>query len=91
MPEEIPELVSLDLSPLVSDREFIDEAARVAAAEGKTLKVHLKIDTGMGRLGCRPEEAAALAARIVSHKSLILEGTATHLAVSDSPRAEDMA
>jgi alanine racemase len=91
LPDEIPELVALDISPFVGDREFIDEVARAAATAGKTLKVHLKIDTGMGRIGCRPAEAAALAARIASHKSLVLAGTATHLAVSDSPRAEDMA
>ncbi|GHV87306.1 alanine racemase [Spirochaetia bacterium] len=91
LPDEIPELVSLDLSPFAGDQEFIDEAAQIAAGAGKTLKVHLKIDTGMGRLGCRPEEAATLAARIASHKSLVLAGTATHLAVSDSSGAEDMA
>ncbi|GHV90669.1 alanine racemase [Spirochaetia bacterium] len=91
LPDEIPELVSLDLSPFVSDGEFVDLAARTAAAAGKTLSVHLKIDTGMGRVGCRPEDAAALAGRIVSRKGLILEGTATHLAVSDSPKAEDLA
>ncbi|GHV03025.1 hypothetical protein FACS189485_05090 [Spirochaetia bacterium] len=57
-------------SPFAGDQEFIDEAARAASAAGKTLKVHLKIDTGMGRLGCRAEEAPALAGRIASHKSL---------------------
>jgi alanine racemase len=90
LPDEIPELVSLNLSPFVADGDFIDQAARAAEAAGKILSVHLKIDTGMGRMGCRPEEAAALAARIASHKSLVLAGTATHLAVSDSLMAEDI-
>jgi alanine racemase len=91
LPEEIPELVSLNLSPFVADGDFIDQAARAAAAAGKILSVHLKIDTGMGRMGCRPEEAVSLAACIASYKSLVLAGTATHLAVSDSFKAEDMA
>jgi alanine racemase len=52
--------------------------------------VHLKVDTGMGRMGCLPEEAAELAACVASHPSLEHAGTATHLAVSDSPAAEDV-
>jgi alanine racemase len=44
----------------------------------------------MGRIGCRPGEAAALAASIGALKSLSLEGTATHLAVSDSTAEEDI-
>jgi alanine racemase len=52
--------------------------------------VHLKVDTGMGRVGCLPEEAAELAACIASHPSLEHAGTATHLAVSDSQASEDV-
>jgi alanine racemase len=52
--------------------------------------VHLKVDTGMGRIGCRPEEAAELARFIVEHKSLVLGGVATHLAVSDSAAEDDI-
>jgi alanine racemase len=89
--EEIPGVIDLDLSPLVSDRDFIREVAIAARSSGKILPVHLKIDTGMGRLGCRPGDAAALAAEITGSKGLRLAGTATHLARSDSPGAEDRA
>ena len=91
LPEELPGIVSLDLTPLVSDRAFIDAAAGAAEQAKKQLTVHLKIDTGMGRLGCRPEEAAFLAAGIASHRRLILGGTATHLSVSDSPEPGNQA
>jgi alanine racemase len=91
LPEELPEIVSLNLTPLISDTEFIGEAARTAEQSGKRLNVHLKVDTGMGRMGCRPEEAASLAEKIVSQKGLFLEGTATHLSVSDSLEPDDMA
>ncbi|MCL2472333.1 MAG: alanine racemase, partial [Treponema sp.] len=84
LPEELPEIVSLELTPLVSDADFIDTAAAAARKANKQLTVHLKVDTGMGRLGCRPEEAASLAARIVSHRRLNLGGVATHLSVADS-------
>ncbi|MDR3173465.1 MAG: alanine racemase, partial [Treponema sp.] len=91
MPEEQEDLVRNDLSPLVSGGAYIDALAKAAEKAGKELRVHLKVDTGMGRAGCGPEEAAALAGRIVSHRSLRLAGVATHLAVSDSPAPGDLA
>ena len=91
LPEELPEIAALELIPLVSDGEFIGEAARAAGRGGKRLTLHLKVDTGMGRLGCRPEEAASLAADIASRKELVLGGVATHLSVSDSLELGDMA
>jgi alanine racemase len=84
LPEEIPGLVTSNLIPLVSDGEFAEACSRAAAAAGVRLQVHLKIDTGMGRLGCDPEEAPDLAARIASLGSLEYGGTATHLAAADS-------
>jgi alanine racemase len=88
IPEEIPELIANKLIPLVGDKDFIRElaASRSLAAErgGEPLSVHLKVDTGMGRVGCPPESAAELAALIAGSKGLTLGGVATHLAVSDS-------
>jgi alanine racemase len=91
LPEELGEVVSLGLVPLVSDGDFIREAGRAARKAGKTLEVHLKIDTGMGRLGCSPAEAGELAAGIAREKGLVLGGAATHLAAADSSAAEDLA
>jgi alanine racemase len=91
MPEELEVLVRNGLSPLVSDAVYVDALAGAAKMAGKELRLHLKVDTGMGRAGCGPEEAAALAGRIVSHGNLRLAGTATHLAVSDSPDSGDLA
>jgi alanine racemase len=84
LPEELDELAAYRLVSLVPDRECADALAAAAKRAGVTLQVHLKIDTGMGRVGCTPETAAALAAHINSLKSLEYAGTATHLAVSDS-------
>ena len=90
-PEGLTVILSNDLTPMVSDADFIDEAARAAEKAGKKLNVHLKIDTGMRRLGCTPEDAVSLAVKISSHKWLNLEGIATHLSVSDSPDPGDIA
>ncbi len=55
-----------------------------AAATAVPLPVHLKIDTGMGRLGCRPEQAAALARRVAGSSRLRLAGVMTHFAAADT-------
>jgi alanine racemase len=91
LPEELPDMAANSLSPFVSDREFATEVAVAAAHAGKRLSVHLKVDTGMGRVGAPPESAAELAAFIASRASLFHEGTATHLAVSDSDADADIA
>lgn len=90
-PEEIPGIIENRLCPLVSDAEFADLLAARAASAGIRLAVHLKIDTGMGRMGCSPTEAAALAQRIRNHPALEQTGTATHLAAADSAAADDRA
>ena len=46
--------------------------------------VHIAVDTGMGRIGCLPEDAADIAKAIVTSKSLMIGGMQTHFAVSDS-------
>jgi alanine racemase len=59
-------------------------ADALEAAATVPLPVHLKIDTGMGRLGCRPEQAAALARRVVASERLRLAGVMTHFAAADT-------
>ena len=51
--------------------------------------MHVKVDTGMGRLGLLPREAMEAAGRIASTPALRLEGWMTHLSSADGPAAED--
>ncbi len=90
IPEEIPSIIEHELTPLVVDEEFIDELARVAKSMGKTVPVHLKIDTGMNRIGCSRDDAAGIARLISKHRNLELAGTATHLSVADSAAPDDI-
>ncbi|NGX42039.1 MAG: Alanine racemase [Chlamydiae bacterium] len=69
----------------VSEREVIQAIALEAAKQNTTIKVHLHVDTGMNRLGCRPEEALTLAKYILTFPSLKLEGIMTHFACADDP------
>lgn len=47
------------------------------------LNVYIKIDTGLNRIGAKPEEALNLAKKVLSYKNLILEGISTHYASAD--------
>ena len=92
-PEEIPSAVRHSITPLVFDKEYIalfDKAASQRLLP-KKFPVHLAVDTGMGRIGCQPEEAAEIAKYIDSSKSLKLGGMQTHFAVSDSTTKENRA
>lgn len=81
--DEIAAAMEYDLRPTVDDLSTAREIERQAAAHDRTVRVHLKIDTGMNRLGVRAEDAAATAAAITGMKHLVLEGAYTHLACAD--------
>jgi alanine racemase len=86
LPEEDQFLVDYDLIGTVSTPE---EAARfntLGASRDVQIKVHLKIDTGMGRLGIWHEKALALLRTIRELPNLKLEGIYTHFSSADSER-----
>ncbi|HUX13242.1 MAG TPA: alanine racemase [Spirochaetia bacterium] len=83
IPEELSAIVEYGLSPLVGDRELVVKLAAEAKKRGRRVPVHIKIDTGMGRIGCRPAEAPELAAAVQESPWLHLEGMSTHFPVSD--------
>ncbi|MEI8366001.1 MAG: bifunctional UDP-N-acetylmuramoyl-tripeptide:D-alanyl-D-alanine ligase/alanine racemase [Parachlamydiaceae bacterium] len=72
----------------VSDRSLIDAVANAAEQQHKKVKVHLHVDTGMNRFGCRPEEALELAQLIQSYASLVMEGIMTHFACAEDPNQD---
>jgi alanine racemase len=89
---DIPAIFSANLIPFVSDTMFADALNEQAKLPGgQRLPVHIKIDTGMGRLGVPAEQTLALARHITACPKLELAGTATHFAVSDSADTEDIA
>ena len=85
IPEEFSEIISNGIQPFVSDRAYIKGLNREAKKQGRVVEVHLHIDSGMGRIGCRPEEAAELAKLIESLDSIELKGVSTHFACADEP------
>lgn len=81
--EEI-EIVRLNLTPTVWEPWQIESLDAAAAALGVARHpVHLKVDTGMGRLGVAIHQLPAVLAALVAAKHLVLEGLSTHLASSE--------
>jgi alanine racemase len=80
-------VVDAGLTPVVHSRRFIDALAKAAADAGAVdpHPVHLKVDTGMHRIGCSPSEALDLGPAIRKHRELHLQGLLTHFAVADEP------
>jgi alanine racemase len=72
-----------DLRVTVADLATAAALQRRAAACRRRARVHLKIDTGMNRLGFRAEEAAAAARAIAAMKRLVVEGAYTHFACAN--------
>jgi len=84
--EAADEVVARRLTPVVYTEGGIDALAKAVADRGaEPLDVHLKVDTGMHRVGVHPDDAVALAQRVLDHRELRLGGVATHFAVADDP------
>jgi alanine racemase len=77
------EAVEQGLSLAVYDEDLAAEYARIAASRGLRVRLHVKVDTGMGRIGVDPAEAQRLVCRIQEMKGAVVEGVFTHFATAD--------
>ena len=78
------ELIRDEIRPAVYRRDTVEELAAAAAKVGKKAKVHIKVDTGMGRIGITPDEEGLEFVRfLIEHPELEVEGIFTHFAKSD--------
>ena len=77
---EAADVAALNLEPIIYDPRALDWLD--AAAEGRRIGVHLKLDTGLGRQGIGPEAGVELAGAIARRRNLVLAGTMSHLAVA---------
>ena len=83
-PAELADLiVGYQLTPTVTTTRGAAVLAASASAADQTVKIHIKVDTGMHRVGVSPNEAVSLASFISSYESLTIEGVYTHFAVAD--------
>lgn len=86
---EADKIVKYGLTPLI----FTDQALAALADEARrrnvTLDVHVEVDTGMNRLGLKPEDAVAFCRRVAGTESVRLQGIMTHFAAADDPAEDD--
>ncbi|MGH9082542.1 MAG: alanine racemase [Acidimicrobiales bacterium] len=83
------DVVAGGLTPTLCTEEAVARMAASARRLGTRLAVHVKVDTGMHRIGADPAATPALVAAVEAEASLRLEGLWTHLAVADGTGEED--
>jgi alanine racemase len=89
--EAVDTALSYGLTPTLYSLEGIAHFSQAARSLGQRTSVHLKVDTGMHRVGAPPAEVPALIAAIEADPLLRLEGLWTHLAAADGESSEDRA
>lgn len=84
-PGQEEDLLRFDLMPTLFDIETARRLGDWARAAGVVLPYHLKLDTGMSRVGFAPEELPAVLAELVTLEGLRMDGVFSHLAIADEP------
>jgi alanine racemase len=82
-PEQAESIVSLKLTPVIFNFAVAQALSDAAHKRRTTINVHVKIDTGMGRIGIAPEEAPDFIAALRTLSSLSVQGLMTHFADAD--------
>jgi len=85
LPEQIPLFLEHDLILTASSLELLSSAEAAAESTHKNLSVHLKIDTGMERVGVHYYEAEPFLEQSLKCKHVLIEGVYTHFANSEDP------
>ncbi len=76
-------LVYYNITPAVCEYEMIEKLSESAIKVGKVVKVHLKVDTGMGRIGILSHDILRFIKKIRALKKVEIEGIFTHFSVAD--------
>lgn len=84
LPEEMKLTAAAGLEFFVFRPDHI-ETLRQIPKTSKPVRVHIKVDTGMGRLGCFPEEVEGIGAEIKKIPGVVLAGMGTHFATASKP------
>ncbi len=87
MASSVEEIIEYNLSPTVCTYEFAQRLNERAAVRNRRIDVHVKVDTGMGRLGIWHREAKEFIKKIMELPQLSIKGLYTHLASADKHRS----
>jgi alanine racemase len=78
LPEEVKVLIEKNITLTLCESNILDEIKKEAFSCGAKAKVHIKIDTGMGRIGIWHEEALNFVKNLAQEKDIVIEGIYTH-------------
>jgi len=84
LPEHSEPCVAHDLEPVVCTREMLEALAGAASRAGRRVAIHVKVDTGMGRIGIPPGQVTAFLERCRAHPEIRVRGLMSHF-----PRADE--
>jgi alanine racemase len=82
---EVDTAIEYGLTPALFQLEIAERLSRVSAAQGKVTPVHVKVDTGMTRLGVLYNDLPQFLEQLLPLKGIKVTGTFSHLAVADQP------
>jgi len=83
LPQEAESAVAADLEMVLFRQDVAQAVAAAALTQGKKARVHLKVDTGMGRLGLLPDQVLPFLESLDKHPQLEVMGLISHLAVAE--------
>ncbi|NLN34428.1 MAG: alanine racemase [Candidatus Cloacimonetes bacterium] len=84
LPNEIDEIIKYNLVPAVSNMDFALKLSKAALKAEHWVKIHIKIDTGMHRSGCRSDKALSFLEDIAALPSLEIEGIFSHFSSAEN-------
>ena len=83
--ERAEEVIYNDLEQAVYSWDLAEALSKEAGKQSKTAKIHIKVDTGMGRIGLQPnKDSVQLIKKISQLPNVVIEGIFTHFAVADA-------
>jgi alanine racemase len=85
---QVSQVVAYQLTPFVFDLRTVEALSHQAVQKERSVKVHVEVDTGMGRLGIPYTEALGFLETLFTYPGIELEGLATHFATADEPDNE---
>lgn len=83
LPYEANKIVDFGITAGVSDENVANEINKCAKTENKIAKIHVEVDTGMGRIGIKPENMLNFIKRVNSLTNIEIEGIYTHFSSAD--------
>jgi len=81
--DEVADLVHHNLSTILYTPQLAEALSKEGKKQGKTVNIHIKVDTGMNRLGVLPENLLTLTEKICSLPNLKIEALSTHFSSAD--------